>query len=205
VERRGTCGAADAFGGATTEKSRGVGCCGVRHAWVQGRVSLKRIFPQGIKPSFTQRNIRHDSSHPYDEDLSLGTPARRALSKHIQTDVLPDLANKIKAMRYFGSGPLPRPGWRNWQTQRTQNPPIARSWGFDPPSRHQTSHIYIVVFLPLPSLARLIRACGSLQCGVQRWRPGRTKCCEQRGSYESPGILMGVSKGAGFPSKRRCE
>ena len=29
------------------------------------------------------------------------------------------------------------PGWRNWQTQRTQNPPIARSWGFDPPSRHQ--------------------------------------------------------------------
>jgi hypothetical protein len=28
------------------------------------------------------------------------------------------------------------PGWRNWQTQRTQNPPIARSWGFDPPSRH---------------------------------------------------------------------
>ena len=31
----------------------------------------------------------------------------------------------------------PPPGWRNWQTQRTQNPPIARSWGFDPPSRHQ--------------------------------------------------------------------
>src|ERR1700744_537200 len=30
-----------------------------------------------------------------------------------------------------------RPGWRNWQTQRTQNPPRATSWGFDPPSRHQ--------------------------------------------------------------------
>ncbi len=29
------------------------------------------------------------------------------------------------------------PGWRNWQTQRTQNPPRATSWGFDPPSRHQ--------------------------------------------------------------------
>src|ERR1700754_4400370 len=28
------------------------------------------------------------------------------------------------------------PGWRNWQTQRTQNPPRATSWGFDPPSRH---------------------------------------------------------------------
>jgi hypothetical protein len=32
--------------------------------------------------------------------------------------------------------PSSKPGWRNWQTQRTQNPPIARSWGFDPPSRH---------------------------------------------------------------------
>ncbi len=30
----------------------------------------------------------------------------------------------------------PEPGWRNWQTQRTQNPPRATSWGFDPPSRH---------------------------------------------------------------------
>ena len=30
----------------------------------------------------------------------------------------------------------PEPGWWNWQTQRTQNPPTARSWGFDPPSRH---------------------------------------------------------------------
>src|ERR1700683_4025805 len=34
------------------------------------------------------------------------------------------------------------PGWRNWQTQRTQNPPIARSWGFDPPSRHQDKNVY---------------------------------------------------------------
>ena len=32
-----------------------------------------------------------------------------------------------------------RPGWRNWQTQRTQNPPRATSWGFDPPSRHQST------------------------------------------------------------------
>jgi vitamin-K-epoxide reductase (warfarin-sensitive) len=31
----------------------------------------------------------------------------------------------------------PPPGWRNWQTQRTQNPPTFGSWGFDPPSRHQ--------------------------------------------------------------------
>ena len=31
---------------------------------------------------------------------------------------------------------LLRPGWRNWQTQRTQNPPTFGSWGFDSPSRH---------------------------------------------------------------------
>src|ERR1035438_3019692 len=33
---------------------------------------------------------------------------------------------------------LPSPGWRNWQTQRTQNPPTFGSWGFDSPSRHQS-------------------------------------------------------------------
>lgn len=39
-------------------------------------------------------------------------------------------------MRY-SQVPTPWPGWRNWQTQRTQNPPTFGSWGFDPPSRHQ--------------------------------------------------------------------
>src|ERR1700723_681158 len=39
------------------------------------------------------------------------------------------------------SGELVAPGWRNWQTQRTQNPPRATSWGFDPPSRHQDKPI----------------------------------------------------------------
>src|SRR5215204_4520677 len=28
------------------------------------------------------------------------------------------------------------PGWRNWQTRRTQNPVPAREWEFDPPSGH---------------------------------------------------------------------
>src|SRR6202050_3897408 len=31
------------------------------------------------------------------------------------------------------------PGWRNWQTQRTQNPPGFGPWGFDSPSRHQNN------------------------------------------------------------------
>jgi hypothetical protein len=33
--------------------------------------------------------------------------------------------------------PFKKPGWRNWQTQRTQNPPGFGPWGFDSPSRHQ--------------------------------------------------------------------
>ncbi len=41
----------------------------------------------------------------------------------------------------FGAGTEPRPGWWNWQTQRTQNPPTARSWGFDPPSRHHKNQL----------------------------------------------------------------
>src|ERR1700733_2187332 len=40
------------------------------------------------------------------------------------------------------SGELVAPGWRNWQTQRTQNPPRATSWGFDPPSRHHLKYQY---------------------------------------------------------------
>ena len=36
------------------------------------------------------------------------------------------------------------PGWRNWQTQRTQNPPDFGPWGFDPPSRHQDNKRLIV-------------------------------------------------------------
>src|ERR1700731_4530836 len=38
------------------------------------------------------------------------------------------------------------PGWRNWQTQRTQNPPTFGSWGFDSPSRH---HLSLVVSITL--------------------------------------------------------
>ena len=36
----------------------------------------------------------------------------------------------------------PKPGWRNWQTQRTQNPSEAIPWGFDSPSRHHLKYRY---------------------------------------------------------------
>ena len=41
------------------------------------------------------------------------------------------------------------PGWRNWQTQRTQNPPGFGPWGFDSPSRHQPSDSTITYVQPL--------------------------------------------------------
>jgi hypothetical protein len=42
-----------------------------------------------------------------------------------------EIARKIKHFEV-------EPGWRNWQTQRTQNPPDFGPWGFDSPSRHHT-------------------------------------------------------------------
>ena len=72
-----------------------------------------------------------------------------------------------------------QPGWRNWQTQRTQNPPRATSWGFDPPSRHHTTHLFsgkYVFISPVvnsPRRAtqpmwtpRFIRSATSFLCGL---------------------------------------
>lgn len=35
------------------------------------------------------------------------------------------------------------PGWRNWQTRRTQNPVLAREWEFDPPSGHHLQPVIL--------------------------------------------------------------
>ena len=56
------------------------------------------------------------------------TPATRAGRFRCQ-------AEAAKLIRYLPS----KPGWRNWQTQRTQNPPrLITSWGFDPPPGTRT-------------------------------------------------------------------
>ena len=52
----------------------------------------------------------------------------------------------------FAHGKSPQPGWRNWQTQRTQNPPGFGPWGFDPPSRHQSKRLM---------LSKLVNAAGN--------------------------------------------
>ena len=46
-----------------------------------------------------------------------------------EEDIECEMSSKIKHFHEV-------PGWRNWQTQRTQNPPTFGSWGFDSPSRH---------------------------------------------------------------------
>jgi hypothetical protein len=58
------------------------------------------------------------------------------------------------------------PGWRNWQTQRTQNPPTFGSWGFDSPSRHHTRHSF------LQRSKSSIRAVHELSCSS-----GEGICC----------------------------
>jgi hypothetical protein len=45
----------------------------------------------------------------------------------------PPVADKANPMRYLGSGTPPRPGWRNWQTQQTQNLPALVVMGVRPP------------------------------------------------------------------------
>ena len=62
---------------------------------------------------------RHHHHHPTASTARASPIAKQAIHAHIFA--------KIKS----------EPGWWNWQTQRTQNPPRATSWGFDPPSRHQ--------------------------------------------------------------------
>ena len=37
---------------------------------------------------------------------------------------------------------MDKPGWRNWQTRRTQNPVLVREWEFDPPSGHHRFTAY---------------------------------------------------------------
>ena len=45
--------------------------------------------------------------------------------------------------------PFTLPGWRNWQTRRTQNPVLAREWEFDPPSgHHNVSSTSLVIHSP---------------------------------------------------------
>jgi hypothetical protein len=63
----------------------------------------------------------------YAEDIGICRTARK---RHPQ--------NVLTCVCFFC---LPHePGWRNWQTQRTQNPPGFGPWGFDSPSRH---HLFL--------------------------------------------------------------
>src|SRR5205807_6997228 len=56
------------------------------------------------------------------------------------------------------------PGWRNWQTQRTQNPPDFGPWGFDPPSRHQCASRVIARAWRLSNRDNVSICCAALHC-----------------------------------------
>src|SRR5277367_5953316 len=56
------------------------------------------------------------------------------------------------------------PGWRNWQTQRTQNPPGFGPWGFDSPSRHQRLTVVSVAYGSHEGLLRLAFPCENAHC-----------------------------------------
>jgi hypothetical protein len=73
-----------------------------------------------------QCNPRPVGGTPLSPDLVRASPA---VFDHIHM-------RKLESLPYNKTA-FPTPGWRNWQTQRTQNPPTFGSWGFDSPSRHQ--------------------------------------------------------------------
>lgn len=64
---------------------------------------------------------------------------------------------------------LAGPGWRNWQTRRSQTPLPARAWGFDSPFRHQ------LFSAPQPPEARLVRPCRGGGAGRRRSRGFRRR------------------------------
>gem|GEM_PF-27726 len=97
------------------------------------------------------------------------------------------------------------PGWRNWQTQRTQNPPGFGPWGFDSPSRHQIKHQLvdpallllhsrsyelvkkIAVVRRIVFDAHLVRS--AQETNAKRWKnlPGSRSCRNKLGScYNNP-------------------
>ena len=98
-----------------------------RGAALESRIAWPSLLLDGFRAS--------RSFHPPRSSSSIHTGCWRLALALCNTYRL--LAARTCPVRYFlGSHPSHKPGWRNWQTQRTQNPPIARSWGFDPPSRH---------------------------------------------------------------------
>ena len=82
------------------------------------------------------------------------------------------IANTPKAMRYFGSSRNPKPGWRNWQTQQTQNLPTLVVMGVRPPLPAPLKIFninYLQYFVPISTgRVRWIKPCsdGSVhRCG----------------------------------------
>src|SRR5437899_12243215 len=65
-----------------------------------------------------------------------------------------------------------KPGCRNWQTQRTQNPPGFGPWGFNSPSRHQRfqrSYLHSLEKMNAPLVVHVCAKCAQ-SCWAKRRR-----------------------------------
>src|SRR5579859_3912412 len=75
------------------------------------------------------------------------------------------------------------PGWRNWQTQRTQNPPGFGPWGFNSPSRH---HISVAMLHTAREQSSLKTISAPVACPWLGSRPNSKKERQQNGSSATP-------------------
>ena len=105
-----------------------------------------------------RRHIRVNTRCHFDEIFFImRLPSRKNLEQACKIPLLPvgypcpekefqdQFRNYIFSPAFSSQKTLCTPpslGWRNRQTQRTQNPPEATPWGFDSPSEHQLiSHL----------------------------------------------------------------
>ena len=104
---RGRQGRRDGAGGKLARKRDVTGC----------RVRRGTRFRGSRLGKYVRLNAIDSHAHPVEGDK----------------DRVDCVAEKAMAVRYFGSRPHPRPGWRNWQTQQTQNLPALVVMGVRPP------------------------------------------------------------------------
>ena len=79
------------------------------------------------------------------------------------------MKNVLTCLCFFAC--LTEPGWRNWQTQRTQNPPGFGPWGFDSPSRHHPNATPFWLRFPTFGFFRAALRCRLPDYGYRRPLP----------------------------------
>src|SRR5437660_2209177 len=92
------------------------------------------------------------------------------------------------------------PGWRNWQTQRTQNPPGFGPWGFNSPSRHQRfqrSYLHSLEKMNAPLVVHVCAKCAQ-SCWAKRRRSWILALAL---SSDQVSNLENLRRGSSFPAQ----